>query len=92
MSKDMKRGASANIMRITAPDGVSYSLDELLTTSAVMDIFGVTNVTVYNWLGKVDENGAYTQGKFRHAFKLGGNIYIPVEDVKNVIKQKQTKL
>jgi hypothetical protein len=83
---------SKNKIKITAPDGVAYSLDELLTTRDIMEIFNVTNITVYNWLGSIDENGAYTDGKFKHAFKLGGLIYIPVEDVKDVIVKKQSNL
>lgn len=82
-----------NVMKVTAPDGAEYSLNELLTVSAIQEIFGnVTKVTVYNWLGKADENGCYPDGKFPHAFKFGGMIYIPAIDVRNNIKNRQTKL
>lgn len=79
-------------IKITAPDGFTYNLDELLTTVNIMEIFGVTNITVYNWLGTIDENYCYPNGKFPHAFKFGGKIYIPVKDAKDRIVKKQSKL
>lgn len=76
-------------MSVVAPDGVTYSLNDLLSVKNVMDIFNVTRVTVYNWLGKCSESNAYEDGKFKHAFKFGGMIYIPYEDIKNEIDKKQ---
>lgn len=78
-------------MKITAPDGICYGLDELLTVTNVMEIFEVTNITVYNWLGKIDDKGVYSEGKFEHAFKLG-KIYIPMIDVQKYISNKYDKL
>lgn len=69
---------------------IKYKLNELLTVRMVMEVFDVTRVTVYNWLGKKSENGTYPDGKFPHAFKLKneGKIYIPINDVKHLIDMK----
>jgi len=72
---------------------IRYRLNELLTVRMVMEVFGVTRVTVYNWLGKKDDNDKYPNGKLPHAFKVGsdgGKIYIPLNDVKALV-DKRTK-
>ena len=74
---------------VTAPDGKKYEIRETLSVEKIMEIFDVTRVTVYNWLGKRDKNNMYSKGKFPHAFKMG-KIYIPIIDVTDVVQNKQT--
>lgn len=87
----------SDIPKITVgSDDNSYRLDELLTVSMIMEIFDVSRLTVYNWLGDGEEiDGVifYPNGKFPNSFKasIGGSakIYIPVSNVKDYINKKQ---
>jgi hypothetical protein len=72
---------------VTAPDGTKYNIADLLTVDKLMEVFSVTRITVYNWLGKKDKSNMYPSGKFPHAFKVG-KIYIPIIDVKRMISNK----
>lgn len=81
--------------QIVAPDGSTYKLTELVVIKDVCDAFGVTSMTVYNWLGSQNPStGYYDHGKFPHAFKLGngGGIYIPISEFNEAIKQKKHEL
>ena len=56
---------------------VTFSIKE------VKEIFSISYATVLQWLGKYVD-GKYT-GKFKHAYKKDGNVYIPAKDVKKEI-------
>lgn len=77
--------------KIVAPDGLEFKLSELVVIRDVCETFGVTSMTVYNWIGPQNpETGYYDTGKFPHAFKLGngGGIYIPLIDFNDFVKSK----
>ena len=81
--------------KIVAPDNSEYKLTELVVIKDVCDAFGVTSMTVYNWLGSQNPaTGFYDQGRFPHAFKLGngGGIYIPISEFNEAVKQRNKEL
>lgn len=85
----MSNNTERQKLRVTAPDGTVYNIEDLLTVKKVMEVFEVTRVCVYNWLGPKSDKGTYPDGKFPHAFKEG-KIYIPIVDIKDMISNKKT--
>lgn len=76
-------------LKIISPNGNKYKVTDLITVRKVQELFGVTHITVYSWLGKLNDISVYSDGRFPNAFKYNKRIYIPVSDVENVIKNAQ---